>query len=40
VPVSAHASASERNCALASTICLTMVEQVEGAGERRSKRYG
>jgi hypothetical protein len=27
VPVSAHGSASERNCALASTICLTMANR-------------
>src|SRR5689334_8754052 len=27
VPVSAHGSASDRNCALASTICLTMANR-------------
>jgi hypothetical protein len=29
--VSAHGSASERNCALASTICLTMANRSKGA---------
>jgi hypothetical protein len=31
VPVSAHGSASDRNCAWAFTIRLTMPKQVEGA---------
>jgi hypothetical protein len=34
VPVSAHGSAIERNCALASTICLTMAKEVEGVARQ------
>jgi hypothetical protein len=36
VPVSAHGSASERNCGLASTICLTMAQRC--CARRRSMR--
>ena len=35
VPVSAHGSASERNCALASTICLTMRVIITTSPRRR-----
>jgi hypothetical protein len=38
VPVSAHGSASERNCALASTICLTMANRSKVLRARRSIR--
>jgi hypothetical protein len=38
VPVSAHGSASERNCALASTICLTMPNRSKVLRARRSIR--
>src|SRR5215469_4390403 len=41
VTVSAHGSAKDRNCALASTMRLKMPEQVEGAaGEAVDARYG
>src|SRR5262249_34735870 len=39
VPVSAHGSASERNCALASTICLTMANRSKVLRARRSMRH-
>ena len=37
VPVSAHGSASERNCALASTIRLTMANRSKALRAKRSK---
>src|SRR4029077_4198405 len=41
VPVSAHGSASERNCALATPICFTMAKKVEGASrEAVDARHG
>ena len=38
VPVSAHGSAKDRNCALASTICLTMANRSKVLRARRSIR--
>jgi hypothetical protein len=38
VPVSAHGSTSDRNCAFASTICLTMANRSKVLRARRSMR--